>query len=202
LLVQAVGAGIAAGALTNSDLKSLKSGQDIMTAGLSWQVFTLLCFVVLCGDFAFTVHRRRGNSSEAGVSRDLGFVNLRQLKLFPYFLIALGLASILVFWRSAYRVAELNEGFFGPVTFNQGLFIGFEVVLIVLAVFSSAIFHPAICLGEVMEVPWNEGRTSPHESGNAEKYIGTSFGRQDNLKVGREGPGRESGNLHVEESSG
>jgi hypothetical protein len=87
---------------------------------------------------------------------------------------------MLVFWRRAYRVAELNEGFFGPVTFNQGLFIGFEGVLIVLAVFALAIFHSASCLGEALEVPWNEGRTSPHESGNAEKYVGTSFDQQDN----------------------
>jgi hypothetical protein len=113
-----------------------------------------------------------------------------------------GLASILVFWRCAYRVAELNEGFFGPVTFNQGLFIGFEGVLIVLAVFALAIFHPAICLGEAMEVPWNEGRTSPNESGNAETYVGTSFDRQDNLKEGGEAAGRESDNLYIEESSG
>lgn len=52
-----------------------------------------------------------------------------------------------MFWRSAYRVAELNQGWNGPLTKNQGLFIGFEGTLMVIGVGAMAIFHPEVCLG-------------------------------------------------------
>jgi hypothetical protein len=72
------------------------------------------------------------------------------LKWFLGFLYALGLSTILVFWRCCYRVAELNQGFLGPVTFKQNLFVGFEGILMVLAVALLAIFHPALCMGDAM----------------------------------------------------
>lgn len=67
----------------------------------------------------------------------------------------MGFASLLIFWRCVYRLVQLNGGFSGPVTYDQGLFVGFEGVLIVLGVASLAIMHPAICLGDALtkEVP-------------------------------------------------
>ena len=70
--------------------------------------------------------------------------------MFKGFKWALGIATIAIFWRSVYRVAELNQGFNGPLTHNQGLFIGFEGVLMAISVAALGAFHPLLCLGKVV----------------------------------------------------
>jgi hypothetical protein len=138
-------------ALTTS--QSLSKSDNVITAGLSSQVFTLFVFMALCIDFGLRVHRRRRQlGDEAVLSQEPHLVALRSSKWFLGFLFALGLATVLVFWRCCYRVAELNQGFVGPVTvnappkvhrqmigiigilltlwtcqFKQNLFVGFEV---------------------------------------------------------------------------
>ncbi|KAL3956786.1 hypothetical protein ACCO45_009632 [Purpureocillium lilacinum] len=149
LCLQAVGGIIASVALQNGD--SLTTGDNIMIAGLATQVFTLLVFITLCADFALQVRRRqRQLGADVALTQEPGLVKIRTSWQFKGFMAGLGLATILIFWRSAYRVAELNQGWTGPITFNQGLFTGMEPVLITVAVYALVIFHPSFCLGEAM----------------------------------------------------
>jgi hypothetical protein len=149
IILQGAGGGIAAADLgTNS---SLSVGDDVIIAGLSSQVGTLFIFMCIAADFALTVRRRRKQlGDEVALAQEPHLVAIRGSKMFYFFPYALGLSTILIFWRCCYRVAELNQRFTGSVTYKQHLFIGFEGVLMVLIVGALAIFHPALCLGEAM----------------------------------------------------
>lgn len=104
--------------------------------------------MVLCGDLALRIRSRSKKLGDAAFAREPHFVVTRQSRLFRAFIFGLGLTTILIFWRCVYRVVELNDGFSGPITFKQGLFIGFEGVLIVVAASTMAILHPAVCMGD------------------------------------------------------
>lgn len=121
LVLQAVGGALAA------------PGSHVMVAGLAFQALTMLCFVLAAADFAV---RARGPLRRA--------TSLR-------FRLFLGAASLLILWRSCFRVAELSEGWSGPVMADQGMFIGFEGVLVAVAVVALVVFHPAVCARELFE---------------------------------------------------
>jgi sterol desaturase/sphingolipid hydroxylase (fatty acid hydroxylase superfamily) len=131
--------------------QDLQNSDNVITAGLSSQVFTLFLFMILCIEFGIRVRRRRQQQgNEAALSQEPHLVAVRTSKWFVGFLSAVGLATVLVFWRCCFRVAELNQGFMGPVTFRQDLFVGFEGILMILVVALLAIFHPALCIGEAI----------------------------------------------------
>ena len=73
---------------------------------------------------------------------------LRRSSKFRVFLVALGLATVCIFIRSVYRVAELSEGWTGALIQNQRLFIGFEGAMVIAAVSVLNAFHPGYCFRE------------------------------------------------------
>lgn len=78
-------------------------------------------------------------------------VALRGSTAFKGFLAALALATICIFWRSVYRVAELAQGWDGALIKKQNLFIAFEGVMVIVAVLALNVFHPAICFGSKVQ---------------------------------------------------
>jgi hypothetical protein len=56
LTLQGAGGGIAATA-ASGNLTQINLGTNIMIAGLSFQVFSLLVFMVLCADFALRIRK-------------------------------------------------------------------------------------------------------------------------------------------------
>lgn len=103
LLLQAIG-----GALTstaNIDTR-LNAGTNSMVAGLSWQVASLLLFILLSAGFALSVHSR---------SKNPAFTELHQQGYFKLCLGALGIATVCIFIRCVFRVAELSKGFWDPL---------------------------------------------------------------------------------------
>ncbi|KUJ12186.1 putative sphingoid long-chain base transporter RSB1 [Mollisia scopiformis] len=130
IILQAAGGATSAIALQSNS--SLAVGDDVIIAGLALQVYTLFHFILLSMYFAFRVRCRK--------------VRIKTSRRFRGFIWALGIATIAVFWRSVYRVAELNQGWNGPLTHNQWLFVGFEGVLMVIAVAALGVFHPVSCL--------------------------------------------------------
>ncbi|KAK0105075.1 hypothetical protein ONS95_004561 [Cadophora gregata] len=146
LLLQAAGGGIASSA--SHQHKSTKVGDHIMVAGLAFQVLTLLIFMILCGDFAIRTRRRYKSLGEAAFDQNPHFVTLRHSKVFKGFLGALTLATICIFWRSVYRVAELAEGWTGSLIKRQWLFVGFEGVMVIVACLALNVFNPAFAFPE------------------------------------------------------
>jgi hypothetical protein len=123
--------------------KNPKSGDNIMIAGLSFQVFTMLLFILLSFEYGWRVFRRLQAQGEAGL--DPTHAKLRNSTPFKSFLAALILATLCIFTRCVYRVAELSEGWTGALMKNQSMFIGLEGVMVIIAALALAIFHPGLC---------------------------------------------------------
>ena len=121
-----------------------------MVAGLAFQVFTLLIFMILCSDFALRTHKRYKSMGESAFDQNPVYKSLREGWRFKGFLAALILATICIFWRSVYRVAELGEGWTGNLIRRQWLFVGFEGVMVAVACLALNAFNPAFTFKEAM----------------------------------------------------
>jgi hypothetical protein len=82
LILQGAGGGIAATA-GPGDQTQLNLGTNIMIAGLSFQVFSLLLFMILSADFALRI--RKVPESQ----RNEGYQSLREPRLFKGFLLGM-----------------------------------------------------------------------------------------------------------------
>lgn len=134
LLLQAIGGAIADTAFSSG---TSQTGINIMVAGLAWQVASLLLFMLCCGEYAWRVWR-------SWIPSAAGSHPLRESGMFKAFLGALGLATVTVFIRSCFRVAELSQGFNGPLANNEVTFMVLEGGMISIAAISLTAFHPGL----------------------------------------------------------
>jgi len=131
--------------------ESVETGDNIMIAGLAFQVFTLLLFMAAVVDFALRTMRRHRKLGASALDQDANLRAARGSWRFRGCVAALALATICIFWRSVFRVAELSNGWEGYLMARQDLFVGFEGVMVVVACLVLNIFHPSLCFKEVME---------------------------------------------------
>lgn len=148
LVLQAMGGGMASSA-THAG-KSAVTGNNIMIAGLSFQVATLTVFIALSADFAFTTIKRIRAMGKTQ-ALDQSHAQLRASVRFKGFVIALSFATLCIFTRSVYRVAELSEGWSGHLISTQKYFIGLEGAIVAAGVLSLNAFHPGLCFQEGYE---------------------------------------------------
>jgi hypothetical protein len=145
LILQAGGGGYAS--VKTHNREDPKVGNNIMIAGLSVQVFTLLVFMLLALDFAnCTIRRIRKMGAHDALDRQ--HANLRKSWQFKGFLVALSLSTLCIFTRCVFRVAELSNGWEGHLMKKQNYFLGLEGAVILVAVFSLNLFHPGFCFWE------------------------------------------------------
>ena len=104
-----------------------------MRAGLGFQVASMAVFMILAGDFTYRVVTNMRQDKELA-----GAWTWRLTALAG----ALAVAAVTVFIRCVYRVAELSEGWKGPLLADEGMFIALEGVMVVIATFALNIFHP------------------------------------------------------------
>jgi hypothetical protein len=74
-------------------------------------------------------------------------------------------ATILIFTRSVYRIAELQGGFHGSIANNETVFMIFEGPMIILATLVLTVVHPGFAFsGRWADAVWSlRGRkTSPN----------------------------------------
>ncbi|KAJ5722870.1 RTA1 domain protein [Penicillium malachiteum] len=140
LVLQAAGGAIAS--IADSDQVSLQNtGVNIMIAGLAFQVASLLLFMVLATEFIFAVHK---SSKE---ERNDEFTGLRQQLKWKMFLYCLGLATVTIFIRSTFRVAELKGGFSSALANNQVDLMVLESSMVSIACICLTAGHPAFIIG-------------------------------------------------------
>ncbi|KXH67481.1 RTA1 like protein [Colletotrichum salicis] len=139
LVLQGAGGGIAATADTHS---GSETGRAMMVAGVVFQVVSLLVFMLLWLEFVFRLRK----TTEGNKGGSL-FADLRSTKKFHWFQWALGAAVLLVFIRSVYRVAELQQGFNGPIANDEVSFMILEGPMIFLAILAVTALHPGIGFG-------------------------------------------------------
>ncbi|KAH8819805.1 RTA1 like protein-domain-containing protein [Xylogone sp. PMI_703] len=134
LVLQGLGGGIAASADKQS---SIDTGIDIMLAGLGFQVFSIGLFAAICADFAFRLHKNRTSWADR-------HADLQESKFFISFLIGLCVATLCIFVRSVFRVAELSEGFRGALANDEVTFMILEGAMIVIATSCLTFLHPGV----------------------------------------------------------
>ncbi|KAL6710472.1 Mitochondrial import inner membrane translocase subunit Tim17-A [Coniothyrium glycines] len=179
LILQAGGGGYAS-VRTHQQLDP-KIGNNIMIAGLSIQVFTLLIFIILALDFAMRTYRRTSRLGSEN-ALDSTHAELRRSHTFKGFLVALSFSTLCIFTRCVYRVAELSEGWKGKLILTQKYFIGLEGAIIVAAVLALNLFHPGFCFKGALD-------TKNHRT-NGRRWYGRNSGEATvelvNVEHGRE----------------
>ncbi|MCJ1307990.1 hypothetical protein MMC25_001640 [Agyrium rufum] len=148
LMLQAAGGGLASTASHKNE--SVVTGDNILVAGLAFQVLTLLVFICLSLDFVFRTMRRMRSLGDAAL--DPTHAKLRQSLKFKCFLGALSLATLCIFIRSVFRCVELGEGWTGHLIRDQVLFIALEGAMVALGVLSLVFFHPGLCFREGYDI--------------------------------------------------
>ncbi|KAL8916347.1 MAG: hypothetical protein Q9208_008571 [Pyrenodesmia sp. 3 TL-2023] len=127
LVLQSVG-----GALSSTSEGDSSAAVNVSIAGLSFQVFTLLVFIALTFEYAYRWQKaRRATPSPTPLSR-----------AFKVFVGFLSLATVLILIRCIYRIDELSEGYSGDLIHNEGLFIGLEGVMVLVALYCMIVAHP------------------------------------------------------------
>ena len=100
LILQGSGGGIAATANTHN---MEKVGNNLMMAGIVWQVATLMGFAAMVGDYVKRAWSQRNSWSQDTVL----LVSSTKFKLFTA---STALAFLTVFIRCVYRIAEMANG--------------------------------------------------------------------------------------------
>lgn len=110
--------------VASSNNESAQGGTNVMLAGLGFQVFTLVLFMGLCGEYAWRVNQR----IKSGVGLDPVHAKLRNSKRFKGFLCALALSTTCILIRSVFRVIEMAQGWEGDLAGDETLFFILEGV--------------------------------------------------------------------------
>ncbi|MCJ1337747.1 hypothetical protein MMC09_003030 [Bachmanniomyces sp. S44760] len=131
LILQAAGGAITDTADSGSPFQ--QTGINIMIAGLAFQVVSLFVFICLASDYFLSVLRHHASTTAIlPCSRSLWLA----------FITSLALATMTIFIRSCFRVAELKGGFDSGLANNQSLFIGLESTMVTIACIALTVFHP------------------------------------------------------------
>ena len=129
-VVQVAGAALIG--VAESNRKSPTTANNILLAGLAFQVFSFLLFLILLGIFI-------GNARKAAVSRGEGGM--------MRFTAAVVGASLLVYLRTVFRLAETAEGIGGYASSHEAFFGALEFAPVVLAVAVLGWWHPGRLVG-------------------------------------------------------
>lgn len=123
LILQAVGGALAAEGV-RKDKHKLHTGTDIMVSGLALQVFSLLVFIVVSFDYALRYWKKyyAGTRATRHLDDDYNEEDRRATPM-QNFVFGLGLATLTIFVRCVFRVAELQAGFGGQLANDQTLFV-------------------------------------------------------------------------------
>lgn len=113
LVLQGAGGGLAATADTDS---AAATGNNLMMAGIVFQVFTLLIFGFLAGEYLRRAHARRSEWSQS-------VVNLVSSMRFKLFFFSIATAYTVIFIRCVYRIAEMAGGWRNSIMQNEAEFI-------------------------------------------------------------------------------
>lgn len=116
---------------------------SIVLAGLAFQVFTMLVFIICSLEFGRRARARYRKEARGELPVTPGCAALRRSAWRKTFLGALAFSTVCIFARCAYRVAELSGGWRGPLARSRVLFILLEGALVLLASFAMVALHPA-----------------------------------------------------------
>ncbi|PWY88260.1 RTA1 like protein [Aspergillus heteromorphus CBS 117.55] len=146
LILQAAGGGVAAAAGSENQ-SLLKAGDDIMVAGIAFQVGTMTVCGLLALDFFIRVARKGpGLGGEKIVD---GSDNLQGAKNIRWVIIAGIVAYFTVLIRCIYRIPEMAGGWGNPLMQKEDEFLVLDGTMMALAVSSLTVFYPGFFLPSI-----------------------------------------------------
>ncbi|KAF7899540.1 hypothetical protein EAF00_003876 [Botryotinia globosa] len=148
LTLQAAGGAIADTAATKAEMNS---GTNILVAGLSFQVFGLILFMMAVVEYAFKVSGERTRRQAADWAAGEGEIGASERKM-RYLCYGLTLAAVLILIRSIFRVAELAKGFQSKLANEEIPFMILEGAVMISATTIMTILHP----GLIIKGKWEE----------------------------------------------
>ncbi|KAJ5771693.1 RTA1 domain protein [Penicillium odoratum] len=138
ILLQAAGGGVAASA-TSSNAKLLDAGNDIMIAGIAFQVVTMAICGVLGVDFVIRLMRHRRLGEAAPEEEKMSSKDSRRFYLFCAGEV-FAYTTILI--RCIYRIPEMAGGWGNPLMQDETEFLVLDGMMVALAVVTLTILHP------------------------------------------------------------
>jgi len=116
ILAQAAGGGVASG----ETISLVNIGDDIMIAGIAFQVATMAVCLCLAADFAFQVFRQYGHRRPSIAEVQEG----DELPgSFRYYVACCSVAFVFIFIRCIYRIPEMSGGWGNPLMQNETEFM-------------------------------------------------------------------------------
>ncbi|KAL8921052.1 MAG: hypothetical protein Q9208_005943 [Pyrenodesmia sp. 3 TL-2023] len=113
---------------SQSNQKDPTTGNNILLAGLAIQSFSFTVFLVVLTLFRLALFKDPERKSS--------------VKTKNWFIAALALASVLVYLRTLFRLAETAEGLFSYLSIHEVFFGTLEFTPVVIAVGIMAVWHP------------------------------------------------------------
>lgn len=145
IVLQACGGGIAASG-GNSNISLLNAGNNLIIAGIAFQVATMAGCGILV--LLYIWRYRKGaplkghvdEKSNYQLSKEQGTISLGKVKLFA---IIVCLAYLTVLIRCIYRLPEMAGGWGNPLMRNETEFLLLDGMMIGIACVCLTVFHPA-----------------------------------------------------------
>ncbi|KAH7321608.1 RTA1 like protein-domain-containing protein [Rhexocercosporidium sp. MPI-PUGE-AT-0058] len=125
-ILQITGAGLIGGATSKG--KDPSTANNILLSGLAIQTAAYFVYLLLLAVVITAIYRDSGMVQKAKKSPFLG---------------VLALASILIFIRTIFRLAETSQGVFGYLSSHEAYFGGLEFAPVVVAVLILAVWFPS-----------------------------------------------------------
>lgn len=136
-------AGAALIGVASSNRKDATTPNNILLAGLAFQVFAFFLFVVLLTVFLF---RARHAIGKIAAVTDKNEALSRNGEVKWSFIAVLVVATLLIYLRTCFRLAETAEGLFGHLSTHEVFFGCLEFAPVVVAVYLFNIWHPGRCI--------------------------------------------------------
>ncbi|GIK05988.1 hypothetical protein Aspvir_010106 [Aspergillus viridinutans] len=146
LILQAAGGGVAAAA-GNTNRKLLQAGDDIIIAGIAFQVATMSVCGFLGLEF-FIRYWKRGpglSGEKTSLGRNIKWVIVGEV-----------LAFFTVLIRCIYRIPEMAGGWGNPLMQKENEFLVLDGMMIALAVLALTVLHPGFFFGSIRKGPKNQ----------------------------------------------
>lgn len=134
-------------------------GRRLTTAGLVFQLVTMIVFMVMIVSFLWKIHYMRDKTGLAFVSK---YSDLRQKTQFKYYPLIIIAASLLIFIRSAFRLAEFTQARDGDLQDKEYYFLVLDALMVTMAIILLNVFHPGRVVGNV-RIKQNRGEEEASE---------------------------------------
>ncbi|KAG2414819.1 hypothetical protein HFD88_006007 [Aspergillus terreus] len=146
LILQAAGGGVAAAA-GNTNVKLLNAGNNIIIAGIAFQVATMSVCGLLGLEFFVRVIRHG-----PGLSGEKTSENVTDQKYVKLVVVAEIFAYVTVLIRCIYRIPEMAGGWGNPLMQKEDEFLVLDGMMIALALLALTVCHPGFFLRSLRKV--------------------------------------------------